>query len=1031
MSIEALLRGLGLEHYFPAFEEHAITEAVLPHLDMADLREIGVGPVGHRKLILKAIEGGQNNTAGKSIEEANTPLAQHRQLTILFADLVGSTQLSQRLDAEDLRDLIRAYQDASKAAIERYDGYVAQYLGDGIVVYFGYPQSHEDNVERAIRAGLRLIDAVSEIDAGFGRDRGVEVKVRIGIEAGPVIVGDIIGEGVSRERAVVGETPNLAARLQSEAAPGEVVIGPTARGLVGGNVQLRDLGPRQIKGYENTLRVWRVVGLGFAGGRFERHRDRQLSHFVGRKLELKRLRKCLEAVRAGGNELVEIVGDPGIGKSRLVHEFLSDRVGATRLLTCHCASHAGSTAFFPFIDMFQRLLRRDADSDRQVTRDDLAKILARSGLDPRREIPYVEHLMGIGDERDVDPDLIGVRTAAALTRYLRSQGRILPTILFVNDLHWIDERSEEVLRSLAVREDNLEILILCTYRPDYVADWPASASVVRIELTPLSAGDTADLFSHCFGDGVGEQSGEALRRTGGNPLFVEELAGHMRNPNAGAIPDTLAGLLLERVDAQSAGAQRILRTASVAGRHFSSALVAGAVDPEADQPAFQELLDSGLIVRDGDSQQARYRFKHALVQDAIYDGLLAEDRRVIHGLVGRRTEAAYPDRLYEMSESLSHHFEIAGDRLKAARYAYRAGGKAFDLFALRGADHWFRRAIDLFPDDADPDDERLRAQAISNHIQISCWDARFSDMIDLAEGELARIEALGDTREVSRVLSWLGEGHLNCSNYATANQLLSRALSIGERLKDLDSIGYALGELGWLKTITILGDGLSELEDHADRLANIADNLGDNYLHTLAHYIRWAALIHIGNVDAARSVADSLVDVGRSGGYPPALNWGHCMQSYCAAEAGELTAASEFAHAARSAAQCAFDNLMADLCLGIVQARRGDIEACKALLGRSQRLGDQVGSLFFAYASEADYGRALAEAGEMVHAVEWLSASQAAFEAASHPRAAALCALALGEILTASAEPRAAECLADARRLASATGMQGVLAAVA
>jgi class 3 adenylate cyclase/SAM-dependent methyltransferase len=956
-------------------------------------------------------------------------------LTILFADLVGSTELSQRLDAEDLRDLIRAYQDSSKAAIERFDGYVAQYLGDGIVVYFGYPHSHEDDVERAIRAGLELIDAVAEIDASFGRAMDVDIEVRVGVEAGPVIVGDIIGEGASRERAVIGETPNLAARLQNLAEPGQVVIGPNAKSLLGGNVQLRDLGRREIKGYAEPMNVWSVLGLGFAGGRFEKYRDRQLSNFVGRGDELDRLVAAFERTKAGENVLVQIVGEAGIGKSRLVHEYLNRRSSTTRSLIGYCASYNNATAFFPFIDMFRRVLDLDDSDSLQWDISRIEAVLSRGGLSRGQEVPYVLNLLGLAGAQAIDPDLIGVQTQAAITRYIRNQGRILPTILFVNDLHWIDERSEAIVRDIARIREPTGVLILCTYRPEYEPRWPAGIAVEQIDLSPLPNSDAASLFQNCYGTSDEYAIDDIMLRAAGNPLFLEELAGHMRDPGSrkttkptnpadSGIPDTLAGLLLERVDAQSPTAQAIMRTASVAGRRFTAALVAGADDKDDDQSAFLQLLESGLIVQDGINQPIRYRFKHALVQDAIYNSLLAEDRESLHGIVGDRIEAAYPNRLVEFSEELSRHFEVAEQHVKAARYAHMAGAKSFDLFAIRDADLWYRKAIELFPPEADESDELLRAQAISNHIQISCWDARFNDMIALADQELSRVEALGDAREVSRTLSWLGEGHLNCSNFESAEQILTRALEIGERIDDLDSIGYALGELGWLRTITIGGDSLAQLAGQANRILNIAGNLDDHYLETLAHYILWIAHVHGGYIEKAQVWAERLIARGQVSGYPPALNWGYCMLSYCDVCNENLESAERHVNAARAVAQCAFDTLMTDLSLGIVKARQHDIPACRRLLGRSQRLGDQIGSLFFAYASEAEYGRILAADGEVDKAIEWLEDSRTFFAQAGHVRAAALSGLALGDVLLTIDDGRAQAVLADVSKDAARSGMK-------
>ena len=1016
MDIAAWLRELGLERYEKAFQEHEIDAEILPTLTSEDLKEIGVSPLGHRKRVLAAIARAQtvkvHHGSGHVVEGG---VAQRRQLTIMFADVVGSTELSRRLDPEDLREITRAYQDAAKAAIERYGGHVAKYLGDGVLAYFGYPQSHEDDAERAIRAGHDLIATIQEIDAAVARANGASLRIRVGIESGPVVVGDIIGQGASQEHAVVGETPNLAARLLDVAGPGELVVGPRAQRLAGGSVRFTALGPQPLKGFGDPIDVFRLEGLGLGGGRFERSTEAGLSGFVGRGAELGALAEAFARVRAGEKIVAHVVGDPGIGKSRLVYEFLELTYSSAPVLTGYCTSHGGTTAFFPFIDLLKRTHGLD---DLDARESPVARLLAafeRLGLDGERHVPYLLNLLGLAAPRmpRLDPDLIGVRTQDALVCLVREQGRRRPAVLFVNDLHWIDERSEAVLDTLIRDEAPLGVLILCTFRPEYRPPWQSLSHVRMVPLGPLSADDSVKLFSNRSGVAVEDRDFMALilDRAAGNPLFVEELARHVQTrtrhdssalltdaPDAAMIPETLAGLLLQRVDTLSSAARALLEAASVAGRRFRADLVTPFAPSRTATTALREIEDSGLIVAERAIEPKRFRFKHALVQDAVYGSLLGADKKVLHRAIGEALERAHGDRAGEITEELARHFEMAALPDPAARYAFMAGEKALDLFALRDAGFWFGKALQLLPDEISEAHDRMRARAVVNQIQVFCWDCQFARMVDVAERHLAPIEALGDVPEVSRVLSWIGEGYMHVGRFTNAEQALRRALAIGEKLGDTKAQGYALGELLWLRTITSGSEPGAEVELHGARLMELAREIGDHYLETLAHYARWADLTHRGRIDEARKWADDCIALGRRTGYPPALCWGLCMRAHVAFSEGHHIHAETLAREAHAGAQAAFDRQIADMTLGFALVGQGRFDEGIARLSLSQRLGDDVGAPYFAYAGEAIRGRALAAAGDRERGLAWLGASRAFFLSIDHRRAAALASLAIGEL---------------------------------
>jgi class 3 adenylate cyclase len=395
MDIAAWLRELGLERYEEAFRANDIDAKVLPELTAEDLKDIGVTSVGHRRTLLAAIAALGKPTPpepGPTATEASTPRAEaeRRQLTVMFCDLVGSTALSSQLDPEDFGQVIRAYHGACAGVVERWGGHVAKYMGDGVLAYFGWPMAHEDEAERAVRAGLAFIDAL----AGLETPAGKPLAARVGIATGLVMVGELIGEGAAREEAVVGQTPNLAARLQTLAAPGSVVISQATRRLVGGLFELTDLGARRLKGFAEPLAIWRVEGEGRAEGRFEALHGEHLTPLVGREPELDVLMERWAWARDGDGQVVLLSGEPGIGKSRMLRA-LRERLGDEphTLRSHYCSPHHANSALYPVIEMLERTAQLDrAPPEVQLAR--LEAALAPSGERPD-EVPLLAALLGV------------------------------------------------------------------------------------------------------------------------------------------------------------------------------------------------------------------------------------------------------------------------------------------------------------------------------------------------------------------------------------------------------------------------------------------------------------------------------------------------------------------------------------------------------------------------------------------------------------------------------------------------------------
>ena len=537
MDIAAWLRELGLEHYAQVFQENDIASAVLPELTDQDLKSLGVS-LGHRRLLLKAIRALADNQAGKSSAESahapDTPPqpalrteAERRQLTVMFVDLVGSTELAARLDPEDMGGVIRVYQGCCAEVVRRWDGHVAKYMGDGVLAYFGWPQAHEDEAERAVRAGLAMVAALARLETTAGEP----LAARVGIATGLVMVGELIGEGAAREEAVVGETPNLAARLQTLAAPGSVVISQATRRLLGGLFDLEDLGPKSLKGFAEPLAAWRVEGEGQAEGRFEARQTAGLTPLVGRDEEIALLLRQWQQVKDGEGHIVLLSGEPGIGKSRLVREVrerLKDEPHV-RLLY-QCSPHHTTSPLHPSIEQLERAAAFGRDDPPAARLQRLEKLLARGTDRPEQAVPLIAALLGLSTEGrypalDLTPQRQKQLTLAALVEQLEGLAAAQPVLLAYEDMHWSDPTTQELLGLTIERLQRLPVLLLITYRPEFSPPWPSQPHVSALALSRLGRREGAAMVEQVVKDKAlpAEVAAQIVAKTDGVPLFVEEL----------------------------------------------------------------------------------------------------------------------------------------------------------------------------------------------------------------------------------------------------------------------------------------------------------------------------------------------------------------------------------------------------------------------------------------------------------------------------------------------------------------------------
>lgn len=723
MDVAAWLCGLGLGQYEQAFRENDIDAEVLMDLTAEDLIGLGVASIGHRRKLLAAIAAlragsmwATTPATADSRKASVAPEAERRQLTVMFVDLVDSTALAARLDPEEMAEVLRSYQSAVAGAIVRFEGHVAKYMGDGVLAYFGYPRAHEDEAERAVRAGLAAVAAVRSL----GSAHGETLAARVGIATGAVVVGELIGEGAAREETVVGDTPNLAARLQTLAEPGTVVISARTRELIGGLFELAELGLQILKGFPVPVRAWRVIGEGAAESRFEALHGAGLTPLVGRENEIGLLLEHWERAKEGEGQVVLLAGEPGIGKSRLVRALRERLENEPHTALSHyCSPHHQTSPLHPVIGLLKRAAGFAADDPAATRLDKLEALLALSTDDVSAVAPLLAALLSLETDArypplDMSPHRQKERTLEVLVDQVLGLATRRPVLALYEDMHWADPTSLELLDLMVDRVQGAPALVLITFRPEFEPPWTRSAHVTALTLSRLSRRQGAAMVARLSGGKALPPAvlDQIVAKTDGVPLFVEELTRAVLETNllrdegdqyalAGplppmGIPTTLQESLLARLD-RLAPAREVAQVAAAIGREFSHELLAMTTAvPESElQAALDDLVGAGLVFRRGTPPQATYSFKHALVQDAAYATLVRAKRQRLHARIAAAIEQHSPETVQVQPELLAHHYREAALAEPAIDYWLRAGQRAIARSAMAEALAQLRNGLDL------------------------------------------------------------------------------------------------------------------------------------------------------------------------------------------------------------------------------------------------------------------------------------------------------------------------------------------------
>ena len=965
------LEKLGMSEYAQRFAENRIDLTVLPELTDQHLKDLGIA-LGDRLKMLRAIRELSNAAPPTPEPPPAQPrpqdTAERRQVTVMFSDLVGSTALSARMDPEDLREVISAYQKCVAEIIQRFGGFVAKYMGDGVLIYFGYPQAHEDDAERAVRSGLELVAAVGALKTH------TPLQTRVGIATGLVVVGDLIGSGASQEQAIVGETPNVAARLQGVAEPNSVVIAETTRRLVGNLFELQDLGAQDLKGISGPVGAWAALRPASVESRFDALHATGLTELVGREKELDLLLRRWSKAKTGEGQVVLLSGEPGIGKSRLtaaLMEHLADEPH-TRL-RYFCSPQHTDSALYPITSQMERAAGFAHDDTAQAKLDKLDALLAQSFTSRQDAALLAEMLSLPNDGRyltlELPPQQRRQKTLEALAAQLEALSQSKPVLMIFEDAQWVDPTSLEVLGRTVDRLKN-GVLLIITHRPEFEPPWIGIPHVTVLSLSRLGDREIAAIIERLTGNTPLPASirQDIAERTDGIPLFIEEMTravleaeseSEARKTTSAvpsstlAVPASLHASLMARLD-RLGPAKEVAQMGAAIGREFSHPLLAavvGKAEKEVES-TLDRLITAGLLFRQGVPPDAIYLFKHALVQDVAYGTLLREPRRALHARIAETLESHFAEIAESQPELLARHCTEAGLIEKAAGLWGKAGQRSLAHSALVEAMAQLTRALAQLG--ALPATPGLRREQITLQVALItplCHVKGYAAPESKAAVERARLlieeaEALGEPPEDPLLLFSVLYGFW-VANYVVFNgdvcrDLAAQFLSLAE--KQRATVPLMMGH-------RLMGASLLHTGDLAEGRAHYAQALA---LYDPAEQRPLVA--RFGGVDIRVAIL-----ANRSIGFWPL--------GYPEAALADAEQALKYAREVSQAPSLMF----ALLYTSITYSFCANYAVAKALADELVALGDETGATFWKAAGIAFQGSVLSLTGQAADAVHTIT----------------------------------------------------------
>jgi class 3 adenylate cyclase/predicted ATPase len=988
MDVGVWLRELGLEHYAETFRSNEVDWDLIPELSEADLEKLGL-PLGARKRILKAIvdlnlTAVAPEPAWNEAATAPTPdkAGERRQISVLFCDLVGSTALSARLDPEDFQTLIAAYHRAASQVIERFEGTVAQFLGDGVLAYFGYSQAREYDAECAVRAALALVETIGRLDMSEA------LHCRVGIATGLVVTGEI-GTGAAQLRGALGETPNLAARLQGFAAADTVIIDAATQRILANLFEYRNFGTIEVKGFAAPVQVYEVLRPSAVESRFEAMRGKMLTPLVGRDDEIDRLLAGWRHARTGRGQVVVLSGDAGIGKSRLaavVQERIADEPHLR--LRYFCSPHFQAAPLYPFIGQLNRAagLAREDNAETKLAKLEATLALGQTTAE---DVVLIADLLSLTIESrfsklQLTPERRRERTMAALLRQLPALSNQSPVLMMFEDAQWIDPTSRELLDRIVRALVDLPVLLLITVRGDFAAPWTAMPHVARVALRPFGPRESARLVEAVAGGALSKDTiVEIVNRTDGVPLFLEELtkailesgvsSDPLRSvvarlvPGSPAVPPALYASLMARLDRLGA-AKEVAQIGAAIAREFPYDLlhaVAGRGDGDL-KAALDRLIGSGLVSARGTPPRSTYLFKHALVQDAAYGAMLRQTRRELHRRIANALESSFPEIVGSQPHVVAHHYNEAGSNEKAMAFWLKAGQQALERSALMEATTHLQRGLTLIPTLPEAirrDQSELELQLALGKALIATKGYTVPETIACFGRARQLCTALGDPPQLVPVLHGQWTQALMRNELASAQRRAAEILHVGETRNDAfwRWMGYRFSGVtcfprgDFLGARAFLEQGLARYPEALQAMPGDDESrvvmrltLLEGHV-VIMTYLSWV-LLYLGYFDEGRRLRETALGQARetSQAYPLA----HAVNGLVFTELLLNAPASALHHIDELAAltgqhRISYYGAMQDIFRGWCLAQLGEARAGISILGKGLSLYRESGTLIY------------------------------------------------------------------------------------
>jgi class 3 adenylate cyclase/predicted ATPase len=839
------------------------------------------------------------------LAEPHPPEAERRQLTVMFCDLVDSTNLSSQLDPEDYRDMVRAYQTTCTEVIRRYDGHVAQLLGDGLLVYFGYPHAHEDDAHRAVRSGLEILDAVAILNTQLEQDKGIKLAVRIGIHTGLVVVGAMGGIG-RQEQLALGEVPNIGARIQGLAASNTIAISEATYRLVQGYFARQDLGAQTLRGVAEPVHLYRVLQESGARGRLDVAATGGLTPLVGRQAEVTLLRERWEQAKSGQGHVVLLTGDAGIGKSRLVQMLKEHVANAPHTCwECRSAEYAQNTALFPLTDLFQRLLQFRTEDTPDEKLGKLAQMLSQYRLPLEESVQLFAPVLSLSlpENRytplNVSPQRQRQQTLNTIIAILLELAERQPVLLIIEDLHWTDPTTLELLNLLIKQTPTASLLTVLTCRPTFQPSWSHRSYLTEMTVNRLAHTQVEQIVAGIT-DGKtfpADVLQQIIAKTDGVPLFVEEITksllesgqlkavdGHYELVGSSTtltIPATLQDSLMARLD-RLVTAKGIAQLAAVIGRQFAYPLLhtVSQVDEMTLQRELGRLVEAELVYQRGVPPQATYTFKHALIQDAAYESLLKSTRQQYHRHIAQVLEEQFPETTATQPELVSYHYTEAGFTEKAVHYWYHAGQRAAERSAHVEAISHLTKGLELLQ--TLPETPQRLQREVDMLIALGASLIATKGFVAPEVGQTytrARqiCHHLEDPSQLFTVLRGLWTYYNNRSALQTAHELAEQLLTLAQRSQDpvmllaahraLAATLFPMGAVTTALTHYTQGIALYDAQQHRASALLYGDDAGVVcYLHAAR------ALWYLGYPDQGLARSQKAVTLAQQSAHPFSLS---------------------------------------------------------------------------------------------------------------------------------------------------------------